>query len=485
MTKTLKNLMLASAGLMALAACSSDKDYYDPTYEYQQQKSSFERNFVSKFGSVSPSQTWDFSSMASAYATTRAEIVPQVQTEWYYVEQSSIDYFKNELEEGANNRAKGKPFIMSVPNNGFGIVPIHQGGAKWTWDLHMVIEQGGTTVKDVVVWEKHRDLECQLNDRTLQLDIEHNFGDGNPRNGETWYGTKDSYTWEPGGWWQNYEYGFNTMQAKAIRAKFIDFDNLPVGANIYFYLNVWDSQKDKEDGVEGRKESSLNQMMVALENVTRPTNIDEKNEVTIIGCEDNHGDDSDWDMNDLVFMVVGYPDVPKPVEIKNNQYDEIVSKRYMVEDLGSTDDFDFNDLVVDVREIRTHQITLTNGAKTNDVIIKTRQEATVRAMGGTLDFTLQIGDTKWVKSANGFTANVMYNTQGDFSDDTLEGNTTFDVTGWNPATNNISVTLKGKQSEYSVGFPGKGEVPMIIAFDVTKPWKAERESITKDWFDQK
>lgn len=465
---------------MTLASCG-EKDYFDPDYS----KKEFAQSFKQAFPSADLNQSWDFTTPGSTYASTRADITPQVSQSWYEVEKGTIEFFQKELEEGQNNRAKGNPFIMSVPNNGFGIVPIYQGGASWVWDMHMVIEQSGVVLNDVKVWEKHRDLQCQIDDETLQKEAaSENFATefGFTRNAEGWYGTKQSFGFNPGNWWENYEYGWNTMHAKNIRAKFIDFANLPVGANIYFYLSVWGSQEDKDNGLSPMIQSSLSNMMVALTDVPRPSNVDEKNEVTIIGCEDNNGDDSDWDMNDLVFMVVGYPDVPKPIVIENEQYDEIVAnKRYMVEDLGATNDFDFNDIVVDVKEVRTHKITITNGAKTNDEVVATKQLATVRAMGGTIDFTLKIGDTTWKKSDN-FDVKTMYSTTED-NIDFASGLSTFEVTGWEPAKNNISVTVDGRaSSELSIEFPKTGEIPMIIAVNPTINWKGERVRVSERWW---
>ena len=149
----------------------------------------------------------------------------------------------------------------------------------------------------------------------------------------------------------------------------------------------------------------------------------------------------DGDYTDMVCLV-------KPVE---------ASKRYMVEDLGTTDDFDFNDLVIDVRAYGD------------------KQWAIVRAMGGTLDFTVKIGNTSWSKSGSGMNVTTMYNTTAG-SINYNEELAVFDVTGWDPDANNITVTVKNKDSETPVviPFPKKGEVPMIIALNPEIQWMNER-----------
>ena len=165
----------------------------------------------------------------------------------------------------------------------------------------------------------------------------------------------------------------------------------------------------------------------------------------------------DEDYSDLIFLVRNVDPV-RPVE-----------KRYMVEDLGSKDDFDFNDIVFDVKQ---------------DIYGK--QQCIIRAMGGTLDFTLHVGNSTWTKSvdgvAAGYNVGTMYNTQ------TIEGGkelAKFEVTGWEPANNNVSVDVVsnvGQSVIVSIPFPKKGEVPMIIAFDTFYAWMAERESLRNDWW---
>lgn len=139
----------------------------------------------------------------------------------------------------------------------------------------------------------------------------------------------------------------------------------------------------------------------------------------------------------------------------------IAAKRYMVEDLGSNEgsDFDFNDIVIDV---------IDNGVK---------QIAKVRAMGGTLDFTVKIGNTSWTKSEH-FDPSVMYNTVNpDYSLVLYE----FEVTGW--SENNISISVNGKDgSNWEIPFPVQGQAPMIVAMKPTVNWNIERQSVSEEWF---
>ena len=143
-------------------------------------------------------------------------------------------------------------------------------------------------------------------------------------------------------------------------------------------------------------------------------------------------------------------------------------------------------MVVDVEEnvITKHKVTYENGEKKSDEIVSTTTEPTkavIRAMGGTIDFELIIGETHWTKSGNGFNPGTMYNTKGTIDYDKVLAE--FDVTGWSASANNVSVKVNGKNGEvYSITFPKAGTAPMIIAVDPTQKWMPEQESVPASWF---
>ena len=158
---------------------------------------------------------------------------------------------------------------------------------------------------------------------------------------------------------------------------------------------------------------------------------------------------------DLIFLVAERP-IP-------------TAKRYLIEDLGSRSDFDFNDIVVDVMQDD-------NGD----------QKAIIRAMGGTIDFAMQIGNTTWTKSAKFPNYQEMLNTgwQGSAISYGAELDK-FEVSGYDPSINNISVTVQGRGGSEDVmviTFPKKGKAPMIIALDASNNWMDERSSVPTGWF---
>jgi hypothetical protein len=222
--------------------------------------------------------------------------------------------------------------------------------------------------------------------------------------------------------------------------RYINTKSLTTAENVYWVAYNYNSKKSEVDGqlanfkIEYYKELKLNGRTY--------------------WCFDCTGD---GDYSNLICMVIDAD--PLPIE-----------KRYLVEDLGSKDDFDFNDIVFDVKQA-------------NDGT----QKCVIRAMGGTLDFTLKIGNTEWTKSvegvAAGYNVKTMYNTQGTIVWDKVLAE--FPVTGWSFNSNNISVQVKTSVSDdviIEIPFPKKGEVPMIIAFRTFCDWQAERESLPADWW---
>lgn len=447
-----RNGILVSAVALILTACSSH-DLYDPEKVENLTKESYSENFVKAYPNVNLNRSWDLSHKQTAYmlpsstssqhAATRAQSYTVTPGEAYEVDNSTLQWLKNKLVEQRNNSALGSPFYMKVPDNGFTIVPIYQGRANLIWELHAVIDG-----VDVKVWEKSQDL---------------------------WLKTKANQT----DWTRVYDITNDelyrcTLNATSVKATTYTFNNLPAGADMYFYLLVTSCKQGKEKEYKdfiGRQQSSLNGMMLALKDCPRPANIDEDNEVMIIGCEDVDTKKSDWDMNDVVFMVYGKPYVPQPLTIEEGTpITKKTTVRYLIEDLGSTDDFDFNDIVIDVSDVWTSTPKYTNGILTSWTDTDFHQEAVIRHLGGTLPFILKIGDTELPEM------------QGELD---VDVNQVFPVTGWDKDAHNIGVKVRSAQSKTiynNVVFPKAGEAPMILAVDPTVEWMEERSCVPESWF---
>ena len=154
------------------------------------------------------------------------------------------------------------------------------------------------------------------------------------------------------------------------------------------------------------------------------------------------------------------------IEAATNYY----AKRYFVEDLGGigSSDIDFNDIVFDVIE---------NTDKT--------QECIVRALGGTIGIKITVCGTSWSKPAAIIANMINTGADGNAIDPSMEI-ARFTVTGWDPTKNNqVSVEVENKDGfKFITEFPQNGEIPLMVAYSIAKPWKAERQPITRAWMSE-
>ena len=459
-----KSLVIGCFAVIGMGFMSCSKDLYDSNAvnekQNEKQKNDYATNFVKRYGEIDPNQTWDFATMApisglpsTGNVNTRAAgdggatsvSVIQQSSGTMRIEKDVIDWMHEEFKAGANNSKKGSPFYLKTQEQTFTIVPFYQGVASYYWELWMNV--GGV---DVQVWSKNQDLTYKTSEN----------------------GTSEAMT-------------NDGVPAKAIEVNAPTYTfKATSNQNLYFYLKVW-KKGSKTTGNPDVTTSSLDKKMLALEGAIRPAGVPIDNEVTIIGCEDA----TDKDYEDLVFLVYGKP---TPPIVPTDETEITETKRYMMEDLGTTDDFDFNDIVVDVQNVYTQKIYLkptANGgweeSKRDDPVYK-GQRAIVRAAGGIYNFTLKIGDTTWTKSQD-LSAGSMLNTGSGGSSIHFSGPSSelakFDVTGWIPKDNNVSVTVAGQNNNgIHIKFPEAGEAPMMIAVDGDIDWMHERSGVPSNWF---
>ena len=465
--KTYSFALVAGLGIIATMA-SCVKEASVPSYE-EAQKESYASSFVAKYGQIRPNQTWDFTTgernlATRGYSAINVELldngidwgdVSNLEVTHYAFPQKPVwDYdiinsgfTKNAVLFDAINynlpekkKWVGNKAVLVAPSSSFYIFPLLSGGGN-RYDLTVKVGDE----EPVVIFKK---------DYT-------NFQTVN---------------------------GMKKLNGETVNMRGVKIE-APVGTPVEIYLDNMKDVDNKTLPTVGTTNGQAVYIDVA-ENV-RPEidgiELTDDHVIKYIGIEDAiSGSDNDY--NDLVLAVVGNPDVPQEKIITENQYEVTTcrAKRYMIEDLGAIGDFDFNDVVVDVEEytIYTHKVTSENGVKTSDEIISTTTAPTkafIRALGGTIDFELTIGDTKWVKSESDYATGTMYNTQGTI--DYKNALTEFEVTGYSYDDNNITFRANGKDGRlYTVTFPKRGEAPMMIAVDPTVNWMNERVSIPSSWF---
>lgn len=211
-----------------------------------------------------------------------------------------------------------------------------------------------------------------------------------------------------------------------------------------------------------------------------------------MGFEDGGHDE---DLNDIVFWVEGdftpdqkVPEVPSTTQPK----EEYTSWILACEDLGSTDDYDFNDIVLEVRTKIESEETFEGSAKTGETFKKATLEMRCLAAGGIYEANIHYNNT-WIGESHnllGGRVGTMINTEqlGRFSDwRTLE--TITDKDAWNNigdawSINNVAnkikivVTIDGKTAESAlIKAPDSGEAPQMITVPGDWLWPAERKDI--------
>ena len=402
---------LAFGTVLNFMSCS--KEMTTITYE-DVQKQTYAANFVAKYGEIKSDQSWDFSTGDRMLATRgftaiKTQVLDQgidfgdvsnIQSvvkdrNWLHTEiqipgnvEKNAQLLNAMVKALPEAKAKtGKPAVLVAPSNGFYIFPFFSGGCL-TYDL--MVKVGDE--EPVKVFSKD-----WINFQTIN---------GMP---------KDT-VYADGG----------TVNMKGV------YIEAPVGTRVEVYIdNIFCHTSAAGNAYEKPFPSPAGTtngraIYVELDEDVMPEldgiELKENAVVKYIGIEDiaegrPNGMNSDSDFNDVVLAVVGNPDVPQEKVITKDRYEvkTCKTKRYMIEDLGATDDFDFNDVVVDVEDytVEIHQVTRENGVIKTDEVIETTSapsQAIIRAMGGTIDFELTIGETKWVKSENNFDVKTMYNT---------------------------------------------------------------------------
>ena len=473
---------VALSSVAALTSCKNDVDLYDAAQIESDQKQIYASNFVAKYGEIKPTQSWDFTTGERQLATrgfTSINVqvldqgidwgdVSKIKTKvkdasWLYseiqipggVEKNGqlLDAMVSALPE--KTKQKGKPAVLVAPASGFYIFPLFSGGCL-TFDLKVKVGDQDPVIVFSKDWINFQTINGMLKDTS--------YADGSPIN------MRGVYIEAPVGTPVEVYIDNIYDHTPASRSNGSVFP-APCGTTNgrAVYVDIPDGVKPELNGIELKENAMVK--YIGIEDITNPA--------------PQSGDD---DFNDVVLAVVGNPDIPQESIITEDKYEVTTArtKRYMIEDLGATDDFDFNDVVVDVSEftVATHTVTYENGVLKSDVVTNVTtapSKAFIRCMGGTLDFELTIGNTKWVKSQNGFSVGTMYNSQGNI--EYAKALAEFEVSGWDYNANNVGIKVNGVNGAvYNITFPKAGTAPMIIAVDDTQPWMPERQSVPKEWF---
>lgn len=456
--KTLFSVALSASLLAGMTSCQ------DEDFGYSADQIKYNKSFTDIYGKIPADKSWDLSSFAkrsndsSETRATRAGDGELTEGDeynignWWEVPSQTLSWLERALIEGHDNTYLGSNFVLKLPQNDFAIIPIYQGRSSIHSELEIKIN--GYGIKSI--WNKGDNI--LVNDHTLTeqqikaLALPQNEGviKSSCESGNYWHEIGYYIGWASGdnpktihsdlsiddlkamdAAYRCDKYPSYTDEASRVLTKPIYFDSSKIGVDNggYMYLSLhntgkawahWENNysdrwdKKNQSTTIGHRLTSLNQKnyMLAL-NVTgdaKPTaaqlsSINLANnrsanppQVLMIACEDANGPESDMDINDVVFLIVGYPDVPTVVPTK-----EVIEKRYMCEDLGGTFDYDFNDIVVDLKQVQEYEIITTPSdfsdptSSDNITITETRkkgcpvQTAKISRLCGTIPLQIQVG----------------------------------------------------------------------------------------------
>lgn len=464
---------------------------YEPFSEEEVFKGAYERNFIRTFGSIAPDQSWDFSNVSVSQNHDAAETRTWNESDypsfvdangWFLVD---ADFFSAITNNIKFTEKADQSFALEIGENDcFDIFPIYQTSREKSgiqWALQAFVEGRNILSYSEAGWPMGTNVQIF--------------------NGTRFVAIND-----------------NDCTSKGTRAKAIThYDNVS-GSKEIMYLNlcVTDYKTPPSDyrryAPKGTQQSSLTGQMRIVD-IPRPAVIDSRLETMFIACEAANFDPNfPYTMvkglryQSLVLMLVG-PRLPKVIYLDQQGSLPVIrqtlaSKRYMIEDLGSSSDFDFNDIVVDVEQsvelpvvIKQEADLYSNKALRTTVTLGEAENSTTRAivrhLCGTKPFQLTIGDRVF-KTVTDPTdeAQTLAQLRGEnLAEETyFEGSKTISgwdpnematITGWRPDENNISVKVwrNGTDSDtdggWLVQFPIVGCVPFIMALPTTMGWNPE------------
>lgn len=486
---------LCTSFVCLLIACQ----LYEPFTEEEVFKGAYERNFVRQFGLIAPSQDWDFTNETSS---ERSENNPKTRVgEWsdHPFVPISGGYFEidgsliSEIKKLSLPDKADKSFALELAeNDSIEIYPLYratfsESNIGWIFQIFADDQNITSTESSPLGWVMSTGMKVKLkkNDSYKEL------------------GNNECTTWgvcsKP-----IVRYANNTGHSQLLYF------------NLYVNKHTYEAEHQKL-APTGTQQSSLNYQM-RIVNLSRPANIDARYDVMFVACESANFDPNNPvgtsvpRYHSFVFMIVG-PRQPKVLYLQQDGENQpyvhhtLARKRYMVEDLGSSSDFDFNDVVLDVEQFGQVPVIISQElqSKYNNAIKTTvslgacsdpHEAVCVRHLCGTRPFQFKVGDyesaiitdpTDEVQTLKQLNNQPVETTTYFGGSQTIEGwnpDQTIPITGWLPDENNISLKVwrSGQQhaSEggWQVQFPKEGAVPFVMALPVSVPWSAEGVNFT-------
>ncbi len=458
-----------------------------------------------------------------------------------------VQWVKKRLQEGdrlqkygvtrTNKEEFNQRFSMIATEKSFQLMPVFQGIDNTIWDFHVVIEwldeNDELQTVDRVLWKKSQGMTMKgerpnLLGESIQDYVPdfHSLADLSSKSSSELSSDK--------GISPNNDVRYETTRLAAdIKSQWVTVSGYPEGkAEINFYLHVLQDNDNVNSSMTNGKKFYSDCREYPTETagnlVVLPVQVDivqyQNREIVLMGCETalssknggksynesevhsgntkhDYGDD---DMNDIVFLLIGDETTGRlPKLVSENE----VAKRYFFEDLGSVVDWDFNDVVLDMKQI----ISIESGKK------MITQTATLKHRCGTTPFNLFLRKTDGTYTQLNF-SNLSSNGQipgvneGSGMDQTqtitVQSRVEYSETAeypWRPDDNNVAINVYTSGTPYKDKTPegatndsgdqgvwsayqdryheadGKRNIPRVFVADQSVWWTAEGQNFPNMW----
>ena len=476
--------LLGALCILLLTSCQP----YEPYTREEVFKGAYARNFIRTFGAIDPDMSWDFTDgrlRGKRPVQTRAgedDLAALTdQDGWFYVD---TDLYKQVTSRNKTTDITDKSFAFLIGENAnFALFPVFLTSSytgKINWSLQMLVDNQNvlsSSDTDYPGWKMGKNVEVRSKE---------------------------------GGSWGVFQ-TTSTCREFGLRAKpIIHYTNDGGKKLMHLALHISPDNLDIEQyAIPESQQSSLHCQMRILDD-PQLTGFENNLQTLFVACEaaDIEGiSPIEKRYRSLVLMIVG-PSIPQVIYLrKDNEGKEWIdyegnAKRYMIEDLGSASDFDFNDVVVDVVQASSAQVLInqeshrgTNAKLTTAMLGETQAQethATIRYLCGTRPFRLSVGDYSFGRVTDPTDRELTRKQlMGEATEEEAsyyrgaeeimgwEPNVQAFIPSWDPTSNRVSIEVwpnestDVRQGGWRAQFPGMGEVPYIMALPTCTRWSEE------------
>lgn len=518
------SVLVAFGAAAVFSACSHETDYYDPNFNPN--KAQYEENWKNTFGEVNPEQDWNLAAKKSVTVS-----VSEPSTVCIFAENGDANSLVAQFEDfnGSNKvefdvaEAVEKVIVMKKSESGYAAKTVKIGEtADFTGTRGVYVGTNG----DITVAETE-DYKEFTKDETIKFystlpegenslnKVTQNFtfvstgrfiiyptywASSHRHTVGIYYRTSEGikeidlftnkdqmhYISFDGTSWQILNYNFSEKDNNdALHWGLVKFKtkgavvDIPAGTIFGMYIKYQEKDAQWNDiDVQLYSEKELNNDSYdedgkdVKEKAAHGATF-ELDGVRYVGFEDWPGKDSDKDFNDIICQIYGSEPTVLDEDKPSIDDDKPSPAQWILacEDLGGSNDFDFNDIVFKVSHVSGETKAYVTALEAGGTL-----PATIYYDNGTPDNTADDVEIGEIHALLGVGTDVM-TTTGDAAPTMAGGAIEINV----PETFSIGENMggfyikvvNGEETTTTVNAPGKGDVPQIICVPAT--WKAPKE----------